>query len=317
MNHSTIILGTWSWGTGQVGGDQIFGNNTDFNTLEPVFETAKKQKLMNWDTATVYGMGASEDLLGRFAQTVPRQEISLSTKFTPQIAEMYDHKVEKMAEASMRRLHTDYLDMYWIHNPMDVQRWTPGLIPLLKEGKVKQVGVSNHNIEEIEEANRILAKEGFQISAVQNHYSLLYRSSEQGGVLDYCKENNICFWSYMVLEQGALSGVYNTHHPLPANSLRGEKYNPVLPKLSALTDAMTEIGTKYGINCSQVAIAWALSKGTYPIIGATKAKHVIDAAEARNIQLTTDEMAELEHLADLTGINTRGDWEHSMVNESI
>ena len=195
---------------------------------------------------------------------------------------------------------------------MDVERWTPGLIPLLQSGKVKRVGVSNHNIKEIRRANEILGKAGFKVSAVQNHFSLLYRSSERGGVLEYCKENGIEFWAYMVLEQGALSGKYNKENPLPAESDRGKKYNPVLPQLEALTNEMTAIGQKYGASCSQIGIAWAITKGTLPIIGATKERHVIEAAEAAKIQLTAEEVSKLEALADATGIDTRGGWEHSM-----
>lgn len=108
----------------------------------------------------------------------------------------------KEAKIALGNLGLDYIDMYWIHNPMDVERWTPGLIPLLQSGKVRKVGVSNHNIKEIRRANEILGKAGFRVSAVQNHFSLLYRSSERGGVLDYCKQNSIQFWAYMVLEQG-------------------------------------------------------------------------------------------------------------------
>lgn len=229
-----------------------------------------------------------------------------------QIAEFYDNSVEKMADASIERMGCDYIDIYWIHNPMDVERWTPGLIPLLQSGKVKRVGVSNHNIKEIQRANEILAEAGFKVSAVQNHFSLLYRSSEKGGVLDYCKENGIEFWAYMVLEQGALSGKYNKENPLPAESDRGQKYNPVLPQLEALTGEMKAIGEKYGASCSQIGIAWAIAKGTMPIIGATKERHVIEAAEAAKIQLTAEEVTRLEQLADATGIDTRGGWEHSM-----
>ena len=217
-----------------------------------------------------------------------------------------------MAEASIERMGCGYIDIYWIHNPMDVERWTPGLIPLLKSGKVKRVGVSNHNIEEIERANEILGEAGFKVSAVQNHFSLLYRSSEKGGVLDYCKKFGIEFWAYMVLEQGALSGKYNKENPLPEESDRGKKYNPVLPQLEALTNEMTAIGQKYGASCSQIGIAWAIAKGALPLIGATKERHVIEAAEAAKIQLTDEEVARLEKLADATGIDTRGGWEHSM-----
>jgi aryl-alcohol dehydrogenase-like predicted oxidoreductase len=307
-----IALGTWAWGAGAFGGDAVFGSKTDVENLKPVFDAAMKNGLNLWDTATVYGMGESEKILGSFVAGKKREDVEVSTKFTPQLAEVYENSVEKMALASIDRMGIDYIDMYWIHNPMDVERWTPGLIPLLQSGKVKRVGVSNHNIAEIRRANEILGEAGFKVSAVQNHFSLLYRSSEKGGVLDYCKENGIEFWAYMVLEQGALSGKYNKENPLPAESERGQKYNPVLPQLEALTDEMKAIGEKYGASCSQIGIAWAIAKGTMPIIGATKDRHVIEAAEAAKIQLTAEEVTRLEQLADATGIDTRGGWEHSM-----
>jgi aryl-alcohol dehydrogenase-like predicted oxidoreductase len=307
-----IALGTWAWGAGAFGGDSVFGSNTNVENLKPVFDAAMKAGLNLWDTATVYGMGESEKILASLAKDYKREEVEISTKFTPQLAEVYENSVEKMAEASLERMGLDYIDIYWIHNPMDVERWTPGLIPLLKSGKVKRVGVSNHNIAEIRRANEILGEVGFKVSAVQNHFSLLYRSSEKGGVLDYCKENGIEFWAYMVLEQGALSGKYNKENPLPAESDRGKKYNPVLDQLTALTNKMKKIGEKYGISCSQVGIAWALSKGTMPIIGATKERHVIEAAEAAKITLTQEEVTRLEQFADATGVDTRGGWEHNM-----
>ena len=312
MIMTKIALGTWAWGAGAFGGDSVFGSNTDVENLKPVFDAAMKAGLNLWDTATVYGMGESEKILAKLSHDYKREEVQISTKFTPQLAQVYENSVEKMADASLDRMGLEYIDIYWIHNPMDVERWTPGLIPLLESGKVRRVGVSNHNISEIKHANEILSKAGFKVSAVQNHLSLLYRSSIHGGVLDYCKENDIEFWAYMVLEQGALSGKYNKENPLPAESDRGRKYNPILGQLTALTDEMTAIGQKYGASCSQVGIAWAIAKGTVPIIGATKERHVIEAAEAAKIQLTQDEAARLEALADATGIDTRGDWEHTM-----
>lgn len=312
MKDTKIALGTWAWGSGAFGGDAVYGVNTNEENLKPVFEAAAKAGLGLWDTATVYAMGDSERILGQFVASVPRESVQISTKFTPQLAEMYDNSVEKMANTSMERMGIDYIDMYWIHNPMDVERWTPGLIPLLQSGKVRQVGVSNHNIREIERANEILGQAGFRVSAVQNHFSLLYRSSERGGVLDYCHRHDIRFWSYMVLEQGALTGNFSPTNPLPADSDRGRKYNPVLDKLQALTDEMKAIGKKYGASCSQIGIAWAIAKGTMPIVGATKERHVAEAAAAADIVLTNDEVARLETLADATGIDTRGDWEHTM-----
>ena len=170
-----IALGTWAWGAGAFGGDTVFGSKTNEENLKPVFDAAMKAGLSLWDTATAYGMGDSEKILGDLAKNYNRDEVQISTKFTPQIAEVFENSVEKMADASIERMGCDYIDIYWIHNPMDVERWTPGLIPLLQSGKVKRVGVSNHNIKEIQRANEILSEAGFKVSAVQNHFSLLYR----------------------------------------------------------------------------------------------------------------------------------------------
>jgi aryl-alcohol dehydrogenase-like predicted oxidoreductase len=165
-----------------------------------------------WDTAVVYGMGRSEAVLAQALKGYDRSEYQLSTKFTPQIAGDGDDPVADMLEQSLDRMGTEYVDLYWIHNPADVARWTPLLIPLLKNGKIRHVGVSNHNMEEIALADQILGEAGFRVEAVQNHYSLLYRSSERAGILDHCREHDVRFFSYMVLEQGALTGTYGPAH---------------------------------------------------------------------------------------------------------
>ena len=257
-------------------------------------------------------MGRSEHVLGEALKRFARSDYQLSTKFTPQAAGTGDEPVAAMLEQSLARLGTDYVDFYWIHNPAHVARWTPNLIPLLKSGKVKHVGVSNHNLSEIELANQLLGEAGFQVEAIQNHYSLLYRSSEDAGILDYCREHGIPFFAYMVLEQGALSGRYSRENPLPEGSNRAENYNGMLTQLKALTDKLASIGLKRGAEAPDVATAWAIAKGTTPIIGVTKPHHVDGLVRASNITLTTDEMSELEALADATNVNTRGWWEHAM-----
>lgn len=309
---SKIALGTWSWGAGFAGGDQVFGNHTDEQDLQPVFDAAFESGLTLWDTATVYGMGESERILGKLIATTDRSRVQISTKFTPQIADMFDNSVEQMALASIRRMNCDYLDMYWIHNPADVERWTPGLIPLLESGKVRAVGVSNHNIDEIRRADEILQKAGYRVSAVQNHFSLIYRSSERGCVLDNCKQNGIQFWAYMTLEQGALTGRFDMQHPLPENSDRGRTYNPILPQLEDLIAVMREIGERHNANPSQIAQAWAIGKCTMPIVGITKPKYIPDTVAATRITLSQDEMARLEEYADRAKVDTRGSWEHTM-----
>lgn len=312
-NYPSIALGTWSWGTGAAGGDQVFGNQLSTEELKPVFSAAIEAGLNLWDTALVYGMGASEKILGEFVKQYKREDLIISTKFTPQIVGAFGNNVSEMFDFSSQNLHTDYMDIYWIHNPADVETWTSQLLPLLKSGKVKSVGVSNHNLSQIKRANEILGSEGFKVSAVQNHFSLLYRSSEDAGILDYCKENGIIFFAYMVLEQGALSGKYDTQHPLPAGSQRGETYNPLLPQIENLISAMKVMSEKHGVGVPQIAVAWAIAKGTTPIIGVTKPQHVTDAALAAQVNLSAEEVQELENIARESGVDTRGSWENPMM----
>ena len=312
INLPKAALGAWAWGSGAVGGNQVFGHNLEIKDLKPIFDSAMSAGLNLWDTATVYGMGASENILGNFVKTVERDKIIISTKFTPQIAGMYDNSVEKMLDASLKRLNTDYIDVYWIHNPADVEKWTPMLPALIKSGKVKSVGVSNHNLAELKRADEILKAEGCKVEAVQNHFSLLNRSSETSGILDYCKDNGIVFFAYMVLEQGALSGKYTTKNPFPEGSARAQAYNPILPQLEELTSEMSKIGAKHNLSAAQVGTAWAINKGTLPIIGVTKVRHVDDAAKILDVKLSADEIETLEKFADKADVSTIREWEKKM-----
>lgn len=310
--NQKIALGAWAWGAGFAGGDQIFGNSLTAEDLKPVFEHSIELGLTLWDTAAVYGMGASEEMLGSFIKEHTREKLTISTKFTPQIADNSANPVQAMLDESKKRLNIDYVDIYWIHNNSDVKKWTPELIPLVKSGQIKYIGVSNHNLAEIKLANSILAKEGLKISAVQNHYSLMHRASEESGILDYCKENNIAFFAYMVLEQGALSGKYDSKNLFPAGSARAASYNAHLPKIEELTKVLKEIADNYNASVAQIATAWAIAKGTLPIIGVTKVAQVDDAAQAAQIELTPSEITKIEDMAAKLCISTVREWESPM-----
>lgn len=307
-----IALGAWSWGAGAAGGDQVFGNHLFESDLRPVFNKAMECGLTLWDTAAVYGEGSSERILGTFLKDVRREDMIISTKFTPQIAGDSEAAMQDMLNGSKERLHTDFIDVYWIHNPMNVEKWTPDLIPLAKSGQIKSIGVSNHSLAEIKRASEILAAEGLKISAVQNHFSLLHRSSERAGILDYCKEMGITFYAYMALEQGALTGKYNKEHPFPAGTGRGDSYNPHLAEIEALVTELKKVGEKYNASPAQIATAWAIAKGTLPIIGVTKAQQVEEAAASARITLTADEIDRLEKFGDESGVHTLREWEKEM-----
>lgn len=312
LKAPVIALGTWAWGDSGEPGDGYFGSSLSQAGLEEVADGALAAGFTLWDTAMVYGMGRSETVLGEVLKRFARSDYQLSTKFTPQAAGTGDDPVADMLEESLARLGTDYIDLYWIHNPADVARWTPHLIPLLKSGKVKHVGVSNHNLSDIELANKILGKTGYRVEAVQNHYSLLYRSPEDAGLLEYCRNQGIPFFAYMVLEQGALSGKYSPENPLPEGSNRAQTYNGMLPQLKALTDKLASIGQKHGAAAPDVATAWAIAKGTTPIIGITRRNYIDGLVRAAGMTLSSDDIAELEAFADAANVNTRGWWEKEM-----
>ena len=308
-NLPKIALGAWAWGN-----DGTFGNTLSAEDLRPIFDTAMENGLNLWDTAYAYGMGTSEKVLAGFLENLPRESYLISDKFTPQAADYSsDTAMADMIEMQLGLMNLDRFDIYWIHNVVDAPKWTEELAKYF-EGKdnVPLLGVSNHNLSEIKQANEILKAHGLKLSAVQNHYSLINRSSEDSGILGYCKENDIYFFAYMVLEQGALSGKYDTSHPMPEGSARAQTYNPVLDKLELLNGELKKLADKYGVGMAQIPVAWAIAKGTLPIIGVTKENQVLDAVKAANITLTDEETASLEKVADSLELNVIRFWEKEM-----
>jgi aryl-alcohol dehydrogenase-like predicted oxidoreductase len=307
-NLPKIALGAWAWGN-----DGTFGGNITAESLRPIFDTAMANGLNLWDTAYAYGMGTSEKVLAGFLKGLPRDAYLVSDKFTPQCANGKPTAMADMIEMQLQLMELDRFDIYWIHNVWNAPHWTEELAKYF-EGKdnVPLLGVSNHNLAEIKQANEILKDHGLKLSAVQNHYSLINRSSEDSGILDYCRENGITFFAYMVLEQGALSGKYDTKHPMPEGSARAETYNPVLDKLEILSAELKKLAEKYGVGAAQIPVAWAIAKGTLPIIGVTKENQVLDAVKAANITLTDKDAAELEKVADGLELNVIRFWEKEM-----
>ena len=303
-----IALGAWAWGN-----DGTFGGNLTADTLRPIFDTAMAHGLSLWDTAYAYGMGTSEKVLAGFLKGLPRDAYLISDKFTPQCAADSPSAMADMIEMQLKLMGLDRFDIYWIHNVWNAPHWMEELAKYF-EGKINvpMLGVSNHNLAEIKQANEILKAHGLKLSAVQNHYSLINRSSEESGILRYCRKNGIVFFSYMVLEQGALSGKYDTNHPMPEGSDRAAAYNPMLGKLEILNAAMKKLAEKYDVAIAQIPVAWAIAKGTLPIIGVTKENQVLDAVKAAGIILTAEETTELERIADSLELNVIRFWEKEM-----
>ena len=308
-NLPKIALGAWAWGN-----DGTFGDGIEAAELKPIFDAAMSAGLNLWDTAYAYGMGTSEKVLASFLEGLPRDSYLVSDKLTPQCLDATSpDPVAAMHNMQLDLMGLDHFDIYWVHNTAQAPNWTRALAEFFKGRKnAPMIGVSNHNLAEIKEADAILREHGLRLGAVQNHLSLINRSSEASGILDWCRENDVVFFSYMVLEQGALSGKYDTAHPMPEGSARAQAYNPVLDKLEALNAKLAEVAEAHGVGVAQVPVAWAIAKGTLPIVGVTKESHVADAAAAAAVELTDAEVTELEELADTLGINAIRFWEKVM-----
>lgn len=304
MNRN-VMIGTWAWGAGYNGSGDVFGKRYEESSLKETFEEAVRNGLTKWDTAAVYGMGSCEKLLGKFI--AGHDDIFLSTKYFPN-KRFRKGDLEKSFEESMARLGLDSADLFWIHKPVNLTENLQDAIPLLRDGRIKSIGVSNVSMQDIKMAEELLAGEGFRLGAVQNHFSLL--RNDQQPIIDYCNSKGITYYAYMVLEQGALAGRYNAKDHFPTFSMRNLAFpKRKFKKIEGLLGLMNKIAIKYNIDRSQVPILWVIAKGAVPIIGITKPEYVGRLAGALEVNLDAAEVDSLTAEAKATGIRQQGSWE--------
>lgn len=306
-NIPACMIGTWAWGNGMNGSKMVFGQKYSEEQLLETFYKAYETGFYMWDTAEVYGMGNSEKMLGKCIKG--KEDIIISTKYLP--GKKYKSGSMKNSLAgSMERLGVSCIDLYWLHQAFCLKENIMEAAELLKTGKIKALGISNASLEEVKEADCLLKKKGYRLSAVQNHFSLLCMGEEQLEIIKWCNANNVLYFGYMILEQGALSGHYDSKHPFPALSMRGFSFNKSkFKKIQKLLDYERELAKKYQVDTSQIPIAWAASKKIIPIIGLTKEKHAAELEKGSKIVLTSDEITKLEKLAKESGVVCKGSWE--------
>ncbi len=301
-----IAVGTWSWGSGQNGSGIVFGSKADPAALNESFNIATNSGFTLFDTAAVYGMGNSEKLLAEFSKG---KDFIFSDKFTP-MGKFSEKKVDTMYNGSIEKFGGRIPDIYWLHQPKFIDKALPYLCKMKKEGKIGSIGVSNFTLDDLKLADKIVKENGCTLSGVQNHFSLLYRTSEENGVLDWCKENNAAFFAYMVLEQGALTGKYTVKNPMPRFSRRGLAFNKSrLKKIEPLIQSLEEVGKSHGLSVSETATAYAIAKGTVPIIGVNKPNQAKSLAKIAEVKLSGKEIERLEKSAADTGVKVKASWE--------
>ena len=302
---SVPLIGTWSWGGGMNGSRMVFGQSFSEDSLKNTFNKAYDSGFVFWDTAEVYGMGRSEEILGRM---IAGKNAMISTKHFP--GRKYKKgECRSAIQKSLERLGIPEIDLYWLHSPINIQENMSELAECLKDGMIKSIGLSNGNTDDILLASKILEENGTRLSAIQNHYSLLSFEREQK-MLELCKKKGIIFFGYMMLEQGALSGHYDKDHTFEMLSARGLSFGKSkFVKIDRLIGYERQLAKKYSVDCSQIPIAWGIEKGVVPIVGINKPHHSDSLAAGAALSLTKDEITELERLALESGVKCRGSWE--------
>ncbi len=298
ISISPIGIGTWAWGDRIVWG---YGGKYSDSDLQNVFDTTLAAGINFFDTAEVYGFGRSEKLLGQFIREVKHPVIT-ATKFMPYPWRVNRTSLIKALRRSLKRLGMEKVDLYQIHwplRPVPLETWVREAGKAYQAGLARAVGISNYNLEQTQRAHEILADMGIPLASNQVEYSLINRKIEKTGLLDYCQQNNITIIAYSPLGMGMLTGKYTPVNP--PSGVRGRRYNPeFLGEIQSLIELMRGIGQAHGGKTpAQVAINWAICKGTVPIPGAKNIRQAAENVGAIGWRLTVEEVAALGRIRRL------------------
>ncbi len=287
---SAVGIGTWQWGSSAWGWDRDYHRD---DVLE-AFEKALELGVNLFDTAEIYGGGRSEGLLGE-ALKGRRDEVFIATKVLPWKATK--RGVERAADASLRRLGTDVIDLYQLHFPspmLPIGRNLRAMERLVRKGKVRYLGVSNVGARGLSRAREALRSE--EIVSDQVQYSLLRRKPERN-LLPYAQKEGITLIAYSPLAQGLLTGKY-TSGPIPKDLVRSANFLFApgnLWRARPAVELLQRIALKRGTTPAQAALNWLLGPASVvPIPGAKRAYHVEEAAAAATWRLSKAEWKELD-----------------------
>lgn len=257
-----------------------------------------------FDTANTYGLGTSEEYLGQSLRNlgIPRDKVVIASKVYFNPGYLSREAILKEIDGTLRRLGTDYLDLYIIHRfdyETPIEETMETLDSLVKAGKVRALGASAmygyqfHNMQIAAERN------GWTLfSAMENHYNLLYREDERE-LIPVTKQYGVSLMPYSPLAGGHL-----THTGWDSDSKRSKtdkvlhnKYDRARDNDLQIIGRVSDLAEKYHVSMTQIALAWHFAKGvTSPIVGATNPKHFEDAVKSLDLHLTPEDVRYLEEL---------------------
>jgi len=274
----------------------------------PIIKQALELGINFFDTANVYSDGTSEEIVGRALKDYAnRDEIVLATKVHSRMHEgpngmgLSRKAIMSEIDKSLKRLGTDYVDLYQIHRwdyNTPIEETMEALHDVVKAGKARYIGASAMYAWQFQKALHVAEKNGWtRFVSMQNHYNLIYREEERE-MMPLCKSEKIGVIPYSPLASGRLTRDWSEKtHRSETDQIQKSKYDAFAEADRAIVERVAAIAQHRGVPRVYVALAWLLHKEpvTAPIVGATKISHVDDAVAALALKLTPEEVASLEN----------------------
>ena len=297
---SRLCLGCMSFGDPA---SKMHAWTLDPDQSEAIIRHALDLGINFFDTANCYSAGTSEEYLGRaIKRNVARDKVVLASKVYFNEGALSARAIEREIEGTLRRLGTDYLDLYIIHRfdyGTPVEETMEALHKLVKAGKVRALGASamyGYQFYNMQLAARDNGWTAF--SSMQNHYNPLYREDERE-LIPVCRQMNVALTPYSPLAAGRCA-----RPNWEADTMRSKtdvvahgKYDSTEEQDKTIAARIKELADKYSATMTQVTLAWHYAKGVAsPVIGATKTKYLDDAAGAFNVRLTNEDVAYIDEL---------------------
>lgn len=276
----------------------------DYPASEKVIRHALGLGINFFDTANGYSNGTSEEYLGRaFKENhIPRDQVVISSKVYFNEGRLSKEAIHREIDGTLKRLGTDYLDLYIIHRfdyETPIEETMSALNDLVVAGKVRAIGASAMYGYQFQNMQQVAKDHGWaQFQAMENHYNLLYREDERE-LIPICQQMGVSLMPYSPLAAGHLS-----HLAWQVDTLRSQtdrvamgKYDRTEQEDKRIVARVNDLAQKYDVSMTQIALAWQWAKGVVaPIVGSTKTRHLDDAVAALKVHLTPADVDYLEEL---------------------